>query len=94
MVIKNFISAVLKRYHRYMRYMAMPLRLLTCKSTPQIVMGSGPRVFYVANGYRHWISDFTAWLQQNDVRWPEDVKVISDEKLRQYTSGRPLARKY
>lgn len=89
--IKDAIFGV---FRAFPRYMAMPLRPLTRKSPPQIVMGSGPRVFYVANGYRHWISDFTTWLKQNNVRWPEDVKIITDERLRQYTSGRPLARKY
>ncbi len=53
----------------------------------------GDRVFYCADGHRHWVTD-GAWFAQNGFRWPDDLRDVAPEMLEAFRPGRVAARNW
>jgi len=48
----------------------------------------GSMVFYVRNGYRHYVQDLD-WINNNGYTWPDDIQIVTDERLLKLLPGRP-----
>ncbi len=45
-------------------------------------------VFYVRNGYRHYVPDIN-WINDHNYTWPDDIQIVSDETLLKLLPARP-----
>jgi SAM-dependent methyltransferase len=63
----------------------------------RICQSDGPlyanRVFYVADGARHWILD-ASWCGENGFVWPDDIEKVTDAELSAIPLGRPRAKRW
>ncbi|MCC5651790.1 methyltransferase domain-containing protein [Nostoc sp. XA013] len=48
----------------------------------------GSMLFYVRNGYRHYVPDID-WINDNGYTWPDDIQIVSDETLLNFLPARP-----
>ncbi|WP_138499134.1 glycosyltransferase [Nostoc sp. PA-18-2419] len=48
----------------------------------------GSMVFYVKNGYRHYVPDIH-WINNNGYTCPDDIQIVSDETLLNYLPAHP-----
>jgi hypothetical protein len=53
----------------------------------------GERVFFCADGHRHWVMD-AEWLAQHGFRWPDDVQDVPEAVLEAFRPGRNAPRQW
>lgn len=53
----------------------------------------GAEVFFVKNGYRHYVPDLD-WIIQHGFSWPTDIQIVSDNVLLNLLPGRPAPHKW